>query len=36
MSDSYKNSVLPVTENLNQMYFIILKGKWTVMMYSDK
>lgn len=36
MSDKYNNSVLPVSDNLNQMYSISLKAKWTVMMYSDK
>lgn len=32
----YKSSVLPVSDNLNQMYSISLKWKWTVLMYSDK
>lgn len=36
MSDKYNKSVLPVSDNLNQMYSISLKAKWTLLMYSDK
>lgn len=32
----YNNGVLHVSDNLNQMYSIILKWKWTVLIHSDK